>query len=1082
MPLMTSRRFAKLLTLMAVCVSDVISIAQTENARISGLVTDSSGAVVQDADVLLQSTEQGTTSTVTTNRAGIYVLPTVRPGQYRISVKKNGFRSVDVIGIVVNVQDRIEENFRLQPGSVTESVTVSGGVPLVNTQDATVSTVVDRNFAENLPMNGRSFQTLIDLTPGVVPVLAAGGNALDSGQFSVNGQRADANYWMVDGVSANASSNTTHGGNQIAGASGIISVFGGTNSLVPVDDMQEFRIQTSTFAPEFGRTPGAQISIVTRSGKNAFHGSAFDYLRNDALDANNWFNGYSNPKPLPKAEERQNDFGGTFSGPILRNQTFFFFSYEGLRLRLPTTTLTTVPDASARQSAVAAMQPVLNSYPFDPSQPNLGNGVAQFNASYSNPGSLNDYNLRIDHKLNDTFNVFARYNYSPSELVTRGIGNAALSSVNRARSVAQQLTSGVTWSASPRIVDEFRFNYSKTDASGSDSLDSFGGAVPWVPVAPSAFNAGPSQFEILQLALIHGFLFDGTDARNVQHQFNVVDTATFQVGSHNFKVGGDYRRLTPTVEPPIYAQEGLFLNLSQAVSGNPLFTFLGTSNRSNLLFRNLGLFVQDTWRIASHLTLTYGLRWDTDFAPTSTSGPQIPALANFNPKDFSNVILAPAGTPSFHTNFANIAPRAGLDYQLSSRPNWGSVIRGGFGVFYDLATSEMGNAIANAGYPFFASTLVRGASFPLTGAAAVPPTIAPPTMAAPQVGSGVDPNLKSPYTLEWNAAAEQELGRQQSVSLTYVGAVGRKLLQTTVFSSPGQLNPAFTQLVVVSNSATSDYHALQVQFNRRLEKNLQVLAAYTWSHSIDTASAGSGGINSNETSGPGNPGDRGSSDFDIRQAFVLGATYKIPVLTSRGLTRRITEGWSLQNSVQARTAPPITLSDRAFGQFSSGYSVQIRPDVEPGVPLYLYGSQYPGGKAINFTSGAAGNCSNGQPSVGPFCPPPEDANFNAARQGTLGRNALRGFGSVEWDLGIHREFPIAEPLRMEVRAEMFNVLNHPNFAFSAPTDTDINSSSFGRSSQMLSQYLGSGFGSAGLNSLYQIGGPRSVQLALKLVF
>src|SRR6266700_3983271 len=212
-------------------------------------------------------------------------------------------------------------------------------------------------------MNGRRFQTLIQLTPGVVLTAS---NVADSGQFSVNGQRAASNYWMVDGVSANIGVSTQFPGNGTGGALAGFSALGGTNSLVSVDALQEFRIQTSTYAPEFGRTPGGQISIVTRSGTNQFHGTAFDYLRNDIFDANDWF---ADNKRLPKAKDRQNDFGGTFSGPILKDRTFFFFSYEGLRLRLPQTTLTTVPDLGARNSATPALQPYLNAFPFDPSQP-----------------------------------------------------------------------------------------------------------------------------------------------------------------------------------------------------------------------------------------------------------------------------------------------------------------------------------------------------------------------------------------------------------------------------------------------------------------------------------------------------------------------------------------------------------------------------------------------------------------------------------------------------------------------------------------------------------------------------------------
>jgi hypothetical protein len=247
--------------------------------------------------------------------------------------------------------------------------------------------------------------------------------------------------------------------------------------------MQEFRIQTSSFAPEFGRTPGGQISIVTRSGTNQFHGTVFDYLRNDIFDANNWFNGYTNTPPLPKAEERQNDFGGTFSGPILKSRTFLFLSYEGLRLRLPQTLLAFVPDLTSRQSALAAVQPFLNAFPKPNGPDNLGTNIAQDNASFSNPATLDAYSLRIDHKLSDKLTLFGRYNYSPSSLSERGGLGSALSTVLQQTITTQTGTVGVTWALSPVAENDFRFNYSRTDASSSYYLDNFGGAVS-VPDLP----------------------------------------------------------------------------------------------------------------------------------------------------------------------------------------------------------------------------------------------------------------------------------------------------------------------------------------------------------------------------------------------------------------------------------------------------------------------------------------------------------------------------------------------------------------------------------------------------------------------
>jgi len=398
--------------------------AQSETATVSGQVVDSSGLSITGAQVRLVDIDRDTSTSAATNNSGLYTFPSVRPGRYRMAVTAPGFKVVNVTGITVNVQDHLEQNFKLVVGSISESMTVTADAYDVNTTDATVSTVVDRNFAENLPMNGRSFQTLIDLTPGVV--LTASNNA-DNGQFSVNGQRAVSNYWMVDGVSANVGiSSTNQTGNGLSGGMPSLSVLGGTNNLVSVDAMQEFRIQTSTYAPEFGRTPGAQISIVTRSGTNQWHGSLFDYLRNDVLDANDWF---ADNLGLPKPKERQNDFGGTFGGPIVKDRTFFFFSYEGLRLRLPRVATSSVPDISAREAAVSSMQPFLNAFPIPDGVDDVAAGVAQFNASYTDSATLNAYSLRIDHRLSNKVNLFARYNYSPSTLVQRGGSGFALSQV-----------------------------------------------------------------------------------------------------------------------------------------------------------------------------------------------------------------------------------------------------------------------------------------------------------------------------------------------------------------------------------------------------------------------------------------------------------------------------------------------------------------------------------------------------------------------------------------------------------------------------------------------------------------------------
>jgi len=1040
------------------------AFAQSTNGSVRGIVFDPDGRSIAGAEVIVVNDETRVQFTTTTNREGLYAVENIPPGPYRIQVSKFGFKTIVKPDLILNVQSSLVLNFTMPLGASMVTVTVEGGAPMLNTTDASVSTVVDRQFAENLPMNGRSFQTLIDMTPGVV---VSATNSLDNGQFSVNGQRAAANYWMVDGVSANVGVGVAAaqaGGNGLGGTLGGFSALGGTNSLVSVDAMQEFRIQTSTFAPEFGRTPGGQISIVTRSGTNDWHGTAFDYLRNDLLDASNWFNGYTNNPPLPKAEERQNDFGGTLAGPIRKDQTFFFLSYEGLRLRLPQTTLSTVPDLAARQNAVAAMQPYLNAYPLPNGPDDVATGIAQSNASYSNPASLDAYSLRVDHKLNNDWSVFGRYNYSPSSVENRGASGAApLSQVSTSSITTQTGTVAATAALSPRSSNDLRFNYSRTGASAAAALDSFGGAVPLEMLPfPDGFDERNGRFSFAITSLTAGSQYSvGLVSRIVQRQINLVDGFSLQRGSHTLKFGVDYRRLWPELAPAEYRQSVNFRTVATATQGMTRGGGVASVANPTFLFRNLGLYAQDTWHALPRLTVTYGLRWDVDWAPSTIDGPNITAVTGYSPSDLSNLAIAPAGTPPFQTTYRNFAPRLGAAYELRSAPEWQTVLRAGAGVFYDLASSEAGNLLASTFPPLGLQQALRNVTFPYTAAQTAPPVI-PATASLADVFA-FNPNLKLPYTIEWNAAIEQSFGKNQVLSVSYLGASGRRLLQTTYFSSPPS-NPDVAVGEFVDNAAESSYHALQVEFRRRVSRGLQVLGSYTWSHSIDTASAGSVGNVSN--SGGANSYNRGSSDFDIRNAMAVGLTYQVPAPRASKFAKAILGGWSVDSLILVRSAPPVDISDVNFDLLDSGVSVNIRPDIVPEQPFYLYGSSYPGGKALNPAA---------------FTDPPIDPSTgNPQRQGNLSRNALRGFGATQWDLATHRDFSIHESLKLQLRTEFFNVLNHPNFG---QPNNQFGTGGFGLSTEMLGQYLSGGVvGGGGFSSLYQIGGPRSVQVALKLIF
>jgi hypothetical protein len=1039
-----------------------VAFAQSPYAKVGGQITDPQGNVVPDVVIVLTNVNTGVSYTAQTNGSGIYGAPNLPPGVYRANISKDGFKSIVKGDFELHVQDEASINFQLQVGSVSETVTVEEGGLVINTTDASVGTVIDRNFVENLPMSGRTFQTLVYLTPGVAQNIGSGSASNHAtGQFSVNGQRATSNYWTVDGVSANIGITPwLTPGNGAGGGLGAFNVVGGTNSLVSVDALQEFRIQTSTYAPEFGRTTGGQISIVTRSGTNLFHGSVFDYFRNTVLDATDWFAKANN---LGKAAEQQNDFGGVLGGPIIKDKTFFFFSYEGLRLRQPQTILTGVPDLGARDNAISAVRPFINAFPVpNPGAADIGPGIAPFNASFSNPANVNAYSIRIDHVLTKNLKLFGRYNYSPSNLAQRGGAGTSANTIFTVESTTQTATAGATWAKSSQTVDEVHFNYSVSGGQTAAFMDTFGGGAvpPGESLLPSPFTLKNAWFDIA----IGGVrdITQGANARNRQHQYNIVDTLSVQTGSHTLKFGIDYRRMSPIHDQGRFGVYPYFSTVADLQNGLSTSTDTFSAARVTMLFRNLGLFAQDTWRVNPRITLTYGLRWDVDFTPTAENGPTIPAVTGFSWTDLSSLALAPPGTTIYGTRYGNIAPRIGAAYQISQNANWGLVLRSGFGVYYDLASTEVGNHTID-NYPYQAFVSTPGEVFPTPAPATVPPPFVPPDATQGQL-EGFDPHLNVPYSLQWSAALEQALGRSQSLTVSYLGSSGRRLLSTESVHSP---NPNYLSAVLVSNAGSSNYNALQVQFQRHLSNHLQALISHTWSHSIDTGSYGEY-VNGSFTDENAN---RGNSDFDIRRTFSAALTYEVPTLENNAFTKAITVGWSLDNILQVHSAPPVDVLDGKFNNLlRQPNSVQVRPDVSVGKPLYLYGSQYAGGKALNLDA---------------FIDPPVDATTgNPIRQGNLGRNALRAFGLTEWEFAAHREFVLREAVKLQFRAETFNILNHPNFA---PYNNKFNGGDpyFGRSTQLLGQSLAGSsgaIGNGGLNSLYQLGGPRSIQLALKLIF
>ena len=1047
-------RFYCSLLFVLIFVSLTNCIAQSTDATISGIVTDSGGKRITGADVDIVNDETGNVFPTKTNSTGLYALAVIPPGHYHVQVSMRGFKTLIKPDVVLYVQSAMAINFTLPVGATSESVTVDAAGQAINTTDGSVSTVIDRNFVENMPLNGRSFQALLTLAPGVAqtPTYSGVANGAGiSGEIVVNGQRAEANQYMVDGVSANVGAQpTTLGfGAGVSGNAPGVTALGSTQSLVSVDDLQEFRSSTSSYSAEYGRTPGGAFSFSTRSGTNELHGSIYDYFRNDALDANNWFNDFYD---TAKGKERQNDFGGTIGGALRipgrrdsPSRTFYFVAYEGLRLKSPQATAQyIVPDSATRAQASASIQPLLNSFPVADYGINTStDGFASYLESVSYPSNIDSGSIRVDHTFSGKFSIFGRFADSPSGSTTY---TGAVQ--NSLRFSSQSLTLGATYALTPHQTNELRFSRIKADGTTNDVSTNLGGAVPF-PLSslpgPNnvAFPGVGSDFYTIFTFAANTTLTLGQQPLH-QIQYNITDAHSLTVGRHNLKAGIDWRRTGTLLIPQNPNEEFTYSTLSQVLSNTPSSATAKVQafQDARPIYLNFSAYLQDEWRISDHLAASLGVRWDVNPAPTDAIGPGPYTITEST--NLQTVTLAPRGASLWKTDWLGFAPRLGLAYQLHPGSAVNTVFRLGGGLFYDTGNAD--GSVGYSGIGYSSSQKYTSASFPLTSGQL---TIAPPAVSAPYTGTvyGFDPDLRLPYTVEYNLAIEQQLSRHDSLTTNYVGSAGRRLL-TTFYTTPALIgNPNFangTELSLVSGRASSDYNSLQAKYQRQLSSNLQALVSYTWSHSIDDASS-----NFTEYQLL-----RASSDFDIRQNLQGAITYQTPIAVHGGAWKNLMGGFGTDLRIQAHSGPPINIEGSGAYDQQTGVYTAYTPSFVPGIPVYLYGSAYPGGRILNY------------------------AAFTSAglADGNVPRNFGKGFGAAELDSALRKEIALRDHLKLQFRAEAFNIFNHPMFG-AVYSDTLDGAALFGRAYNTLNASLG-----GGLNSLYQAGGPRSLQLSLRVSF
>jgi len=661
---------------------------------------------------------------------------------------------------------------------------------------------------------------------------------------------------------------------------------------------------------------------------------------------------------------------------------------------------------------------------------------------------MNATSIRIDHNISSRLILFGRYSDTPSNSLTR-----TLSFVFGDKNTARSLTLGSTFSLSPRLSNELRFNYSRNTSRNSFTWDNFGGAIP---IDSSLLVSGYSGLGI-KFGRI-GFLFSGGGLApgigdlgdEHQRQINIVDNLSFTSGVHQFRFGIDYRRLAPIFGPVAYSQTTFFFSQADVLSGTASSVSINASQGARPLFDNYSFYGQDIWKVSPRLTVDLGLRWELNPPPRDANGLK-PVLVT-GVENMPTAVLAAANTPLYKTFYTAFAPRVGAAYQLNQGTGRETVFRAGFGVYYDLGSGQAINGFST--YPFKVSKRLSRVAYPISPVQAQAPGFPAVTLPITADLYAVSPNLKLPYTLEWNVALSQSLGKQQTVTLSYVASAGRRLLTTQLVNAGAGFvgpppNPNFGLIFYTSNGPTSDFNSLQAQFNRRLSRGLQAQVNYTWSHAIDEVSDELG----NQVL------ERGNADFDVRHNFTSAITYDIPNPRVLRALAPVLHDWSVDSTLYVQSGRPINLFSGQVVR-ADGTILLTRPDVFPGVPFWVNDSTIPGGRRINPAA---------------FQAPPFDQDDNPIRQGSLGRNVVRVPGIYQLNVSLRRKFNLTERLNLQVKADVFNLLNHPLFG-----NYDLNVlpgyTNTGVPSSMLNQFLG------GLNPLYQLGGSRSMQFSLRLSF
>jgi Carboxypeptidase regulatory-like domain/TonB dependent receptor len=1141
-------RCAMVALLVLTCTAAMM--AQTSQGRILGTVTDASGAVVANAKVTITNTATGTSRIIATTAAGEYAAPNLEPGSYVVVVEAPGFQKAKHTAITLEVAQDIRVDLKLVPGAVSETMIVTGDAPIVDTISDVLGTTFSNKAINELPLLGRDFQNLAILQPGIQR--SPGGGFLS---ISANGNRPEDNNFIVDGLD----DNDAYYGTTVINAEGVA---GTPATHLPIDAIQEFNVQSSPEA-EYGFKPGAIINVGIKTGTNSFHGSAYYFNRNAALDARNWFN----PAPSPVAALNLHQFGASAGGPIVRNKLFIFGNYEAVRdkvgnplaVNAPVTVSLATPSNPLGDPTTSIVDAFAECGPTgaQPFGPCTATSQKLANLLPANPGPTSALNLDFNNR-NREDNGILKLDYHPSDkstlVGTYFIGDSVQTEedstvlnplfLSQSDTRAQVLGGGWIWTPTARLTNQVHVGYNRF----------------WQKVVQADSNTDPMVFGLntgvtdpvnfgLPEIRITGFqqhTLGGNESwplyTTPNQTLQFADNATYITGKHSLSFGGEFRTgSTDNVRNTFGSGEIRFSGLEQFVAGDIRsgnFVFVGSSHRV-VSQKSIGIFVQDNWRVTPKLTVNAGLRYDLSLPIHE----QHDLLSNFDPA----VGLVQVGkqiSKPYNTDYNNFAPRLSIAFDPSGKGK--TVFRAGGGIIYEIPhiTVYIGQNNTNASGLALNPTGVAGAPTGAGGGTIAAATISPdPSMMSANWQSGApvfgnlaisnlacsDPtvsgnacpvfgtvkNLVTPYVINWNFNVEQTLWQNAAMTIAYVGNKGNKLysirdINQNIYAndqgviaggSPDEQTgrpfygrfPTLNNIYLLGNGDNSIYHGLQVTVKQRTAKGLYFVAGYTWSHAIDDSDSNRQ-FNIQNSYNPA--AERSNSESDIRHRFTLATTYELP---SRPGFGQLLEGWRLNGIFTAQGGSPIFFYDSSndisgTGEFNDHWNITGDPSNlhwSKNVPIpYIDPSTFTtdgsgnviGGnqQCINAAFAAGGQAAVNQLNGGPngitggcyvvgstVLTPPAPGTF-----GNMRRNVVYGPGFVNLDFSVIKVFKFGERFTLEARGEVFNILNHPNFA--DPVHDLSNGAGLG-----LAQFTPD---IAASNPVIGSGGSRHIQLGAKLIW